>query len=456
VNTPNEPSFDWWEDLYPHALGLVTPVFIEPLIGARYLTVARWLRDFDAWSEEHRRAWQRHRLQAVVDHARQAVPFYRSLPAKRWSDNSLDLRTLPVVDKATIRDDFDSFVARGWQRMPHVTKRTGGTSGDPWQYPLEKMAWAHMYGAGIHFWGRTGYRYGERVVSLGTPPSLVPDAGSVRTRLRSRLERRAVSSSGFDIDHESSVRRAVGAGRMRGAVWYGYAGTVAAMAEAVIADRIDVPGPRAIVTTSEMLEPRVQRNIEQAFGAPVYDEYGCNDGGVLALSCRSGRLHLAENVSIVEVLDGDEPCPPGVEGEVTVTNLHTRVLPFLRYQVGDRAVMGEGPCPCGSPGATIARLAGRSWDQIELPGGRRLSAVAMNPVFMGTPNVRRWQVLQRDRSHLEVRLEVQPDFRAQEAERIESYFRERCGDRMHVMLTTSEPIEQAPGRKHKAVMRLYD
>ena len=64
---------------------------------------------------------------------------------------------------------------------------------------------------------------------------------------------------------------------------------------------------------------------------------------------RVGRFHVAENISLVEILDGDEPCPPGVEGDIVVTNLHAQALPFLRYRVGDRAVLGDGPCPCGLP-----------------------------------------------------------------------------------------------------------
>lgn len=439
--------------LYPHVLGLATHLILEPIVGADYLKTALWLRDFSGWAHERRLAWQQEQLRGIVGFARAQVPFYRQLLGP---EGDVSLADLPVVDKATIRADMGAFVPAGWERMRHLSKRTGGTTGDPWLYPLDKDAWKHMYGAVIHFWERTGYRYGERLVLLGTPPSLDPKAHSWKGRLRHRVERRTVSVAGIDIGPSRSAVRAVSAGAARGALWYGYAGTVAAMAEAVLRDDLHVPGPRAIVTTSESLLPAWRKRIEEAFGAPIFDQYGCNDGGVLAQSCRRGRYHLAGNVSIVEVLDGEKACPPGIEGDVVVTNLHARVLPFIRYKVGDRAVLGEGPCPCGETGPTLARLGGRDWDQIKLPGGRVLSSMAMLTVFLETNSVLRWQVVQLDPQRLKVRLEVDAGFNEEEEMLIRRSVTRRCGDDVRVEVTTAEPIERTATGKHRAVIRLFE
>lgn len=441
--------------LYPHVLGLVTPVLIEPVLHAPYLSVAHWLRDFSSWPLEKRQAWQKERLQATVGYARANVPFYR-LALGPGPARDVSLSELPVVDKATLRADEVSFLSEGWETMRYVVKRTGGTTGDPWRYALDIRAWSHMYGAALHFWERTGYRYGERLALLGSPPSLVPGASGWKARLRATLERRVVSAAGIEIDHAASLRRARLAEATGATLWYGYAGIVAAMAGAVADEKLEIGGPRAIVVTGEDLQPGWRRLIESAFAAPLFDQYGCNDGGVLAQSCRRGRLHLAENVSMVEVLDGDRPCPPGVEGDLTVTNLHARVLPFLRYKVGDRAVLGEGPCPCGEPGATLERLVGRQVDRLELPDGTQLSALPLWNVFMETPNVRRWQIVQSAQNALRVRLEVGPDFHENEAARIAEFLRQRCRGQATVTLTTTEPIERTAGGKHKVVIRLFD
>lgn len=450
---PTSPEGPPAAPVYPHLLALATILAAEPFIGARYLSVAEWLRQFDSWPVDRRHRWQQDRLEEVMQHAARSVPFYRRIIASGGT-GATHLSDLPVVDKARIRSDMASFLSEGWETTRHLTKATGGTTGDPWRYPLDLHAWGHLYGAALHFWARAGCRYGERVVLLGSPPSLLPGGRSWKGRLRRRAERRLISVAGIEIDREHSLRRAIRAAQLRGALWYGYAGTIVAMADAVADAGVEVVPPRAIVTTSETLQPGWRQRIETAFGAPVYDEYGCNDGGVLAHSCRAGRYHVADSLSLVEVLDGDRSCPPGVEGDVTVTNLHARVLPFLRYKVGDRAVMAEGACPCGIPGTTFERVVGRTGDRIRLPGDTELSAISFGHVFKQVSHVRRWQVVQDARERVKIRLDVDTGFDGAEAERIKRYFEERCGPGVRIELTTTEPIERSAGGKHKIVVRL--
>ena len=437
----------------PWIVTQLTRRVVEPAIGAPYLTVARWLDDFFSWPEEQRWNWQRDRLEAVVDHARSAVPCYRSLlgdtPAR-----DVSLLDLPVTDKRTIREDFAAYSSDRWEQMPHIRKRTGGTTGDPWQYPLDTRAWTHLYGAAIHFWERTGYRYGERLVLLGSPPSLHPDSVDLRSRLRFKLENRVVSTAGVAIDPDTSLARVASARGAKGVLWYGYASSVAAMADAALEHQLRAHPPKAIVTTSEPLQPLWRRRIGDAFQAPVYDQYGCNDGGVLAQTCDRGRFHIAENVSIVELLDNnDHRVQPGEEGDVVVTNLHACVLPFLRYRIGDRAVLGSGVCSCGTPGRFFDRLGGREGDTLHLVDGRRIAMPALTHCFWDTEHVRRWQIVQRAPDEITIRLDVDLGYNAREEAVILEALRRQIGDVASVRVTTAEALEQTAGGKHRMVVR---
>lgn len=442
--------------IYPHALAVLTHLVLEPAAGERYLAIADWLRDFAAWSDERRLAWQGERLASVLSHAREEVPFYRACLSARGASEHIALNELPIVDKARIRSETQAFLSRGWKTMPYLNKKTGGSTGDPWCYPLDRHAWAHMYAAAIHFRERVGYRYGEPVVLLGAPVSLGLEGQSWKSRLRHRLERHNQELTGFKVDRAASAERVRRADAMGAALWYGYASTIAAMADAVLREDLHVAGPRAVITTAEVLQPAWRDLIERALGRRLFDEYGCNDGGVLAQTCAAGRFHVAENVSVVEVLDGDQPCPPGVEGEVTVTNLHARVLPFLRYKTGDRAVLGEDRCACGTPGQTLERVSGRTGDHVKLPDGSELSTRAFAHVFKETPDVRAWQVVQSEPYEVRVRLDIDPGFDASQADLIEAYLRRHCGPAMRVQLTTGEPIDRTPGGKYRVVVREYE
>ena len=436
--------------VYPHILGMLTTAAVEPLMRAPYLTVAAWLRRFDAWPDERRAAWQQHRLAEVLRDAAGSVPFYRHLLP--GGAHGVRLSDLPVVDKRQIRDSMDDFRSEGWQHTPHVRKSTGGTTGDAWQYELDRRAWTHVRGAQIHLWERTGYRYGDRIVLLGTPPSLLGGGSKFGSRLRTALEHRIYSAAGIEVDHLSSLERARAAVEADGVVWYGYASMIASMAEAVLDNGIRLNGPTAVITTSEPLHPVWRRRIADAFGAPVYDEYGCNDGGVIALTCPRGRFHIAENVSLVEIVEGDSPCPPGVEGDIVVTNLHARVLPFLRYRIGDRGVLAATPCPCGRAGATLESVNGRVGDRLVLPNGIQLSYVNFTTIFWGTPHVRRWQIVQEAIDRVTVRLETEPGFTTREAEQIRQAIRTRSRGQLEVDIRVGEPIERTEAGKQRVVI----
>lgn len=436
-------------DWYPAALDLLVRHVVEPAVGAPYLSTANRLREFWAWPDERRRAWQAARLDAVLRHAAAKVPFYRS---RLGAVDALSSEDLPVVDKATIRERQEEFRADDWRDLPHQVKRTGGTTGDPWRYELDLAAWTQMYAANIHFDGWSGYRYGERVAVLGTPPSLLPTQDGLKGKVRRALERRVFPSRGVGTDRASGRRHAVAASKSGAVLWYGYASIVAGMAGAVLAEGLSLPAPRAIVTTGEPLLPAWRRQTEQAFGVPVLDRYGCNDGGVLAQACERGRFHVAEHVSLVEVLDGDRPCPPGVVGDLVVTNLHARVLPFLRYRVGDRASLGRGVCPCGRPGTTLETIEGRAGDRLRLPDGTEIAMPALTTTFWEAPSVRRWQIVQREPGRVRVRLDVSSDFDEAEAALLRDTISEMCKGQAEVELTSDEPIEQTRGGKHRVVL----
>ncbi|MDA3624180.1 hypothetical protein OU415_01960 [Saccharopolyspora sp. WRP15-2] len=442
--------------LRPRVVSAVTRGVVEPVLRAPYLSTARWLPEFFAWSEHERRAWQRDRLRAVLGHAQAAVPFYRDVLAGRSVDE-VDLAELPVVDKAMMRQRMDDFLSSGWRGIPHIAKKTGGSTGEPFQYPLDKRAWTHIYAANLYFWEGTGYRYGDRLVLLGNPPSLQSESEGVKSRLRAHLEGRVVSATGWIIDRETSLERALTAGRARGALWYGYASTVAAMADAVLEAGVRVPPPMAIVTTAEPLFPTWRERIEQAFDAPLHDQYGCNDGGIMSQGCSHGRLHIAENVSIVEILDdAGRRCRPGEEGDVVVTNLHARTLPFLRYRVGDRAVLGAGTCPCGTGGTFLERVAGRQGDALHLPNGRRVSMLSLVRCFRDARHVRRYQFVQPEAGLVQVRLEVEPGFDADERSKLLGKVRRLVDGAVEVALMTDEPMERTRGGKHRVVVRTFD
>jgi phenylacetate-CoA ligase len=126
------------------------------------------------------------------------------------------------------------------------------------------------------------------------------------------------------------------------------------------------------VTTSEILSPTDRGVLAQAFGAPVYDEYGCGEVGAVLYECERGTRHLMAENLFVELLPDPTPGEP-LAARLVVTDLHNRATPLLRYDLGDRAVPAPA-CPCGRGLPGFLRVFGRAYDFVETRDGVRYHA----------------------------------------------------------------------------------
>jgi phenylacetate-CoA ligase len=108
---------------------------------------------------------------------------------------------------------------------------------------------------------------------------------------------------------------------------------------------------RAIGTAGELLTDARRRRLEALWQCKVYNYYGTTETGNLASDCEHGRLHLAWDHFLCEVVDPDthEPLPPGRIGMPVVTTLTRQAMPLVRYGLeGDRVRLEpEHACPCG-------------------------------------------------------------------------------------------------------------
>ena len=139
---------------------------------------------------------------------------------------------------------------------------------------------------------------------------------------------------------------------------------------------------------------------------PVYETYGCHEINLVAWECKeTGDLHLCDDLAIVEVLCEGRPARPGESGDVVVTNLHAYASPYLRYELGDRAVAGDPVCRCGAPFATIRSVQGRTMDALLLADGRVMHHWELIPMtFWDMPWHRQYQLVQESRDRFVLRL----------------------------------------------------
>lgn len=137
------------------------------------------------------------------------------------------------------------------------------------------------------------------------------------------------------------------------------------------------PRPRLVLSAGQYLSPPQRETLARAVPAPLVNYYATTDTGPIAWECLEGpgRFHVLLPDVWVESLGG----------ELAVTRLRPSPLPLLRYRTGDRGRVEEDACPCGYRGWSILGFEGRRACWLRQPGGERVDAWRLAPVFKSHP-----------------------------------------------------------------------
>lgn len=141
--------------------------------------------------------------------------------------------------------------------------------------------------------------------------------------------------------------------------------------------------PLLVVSRGEQLHTPTRKLLAEVFGCRVVDYYNCEEVGNIAWECPQDQetLHVQTNACILEVVDADGfPVEPVVMGRVVVTNLFNHTMPFIRYDLGDRAAMKpphSGACTCGYHGPSLTPIDGREEDFFWREDGQRVSPLVI-------------------------------------------------------------------------------
>ena len=143
---------------------------------------------------------------------------------------------------------------------------------------------------------------------------------------------------------------------------------------------------QSLLAVSEQLTPGMRRHIVRSFGAPLQQNYGLNEVGLVAVRCEAGRYHVHAEHCHVEILDdAGQRVEPGKTGRIVVTSLSNTAMPLLRYDTGDLAEAAEGDCPCGRTLPSFGEVVGRYSRIAFLPEGTLGLVGALNSAIEEMP-----------------------------------------------------------------------
>lgn len=378
---------------------------------------------------------QHERLNELVAFARANSRFYaekyRGLP-----ETITDVRLLPPVTKVELMEHFDDVVTDPAVRKADVMKyisdlsnigkpfmgkymvwTTSGTTGTPGIF-LEDKNWDAVITA-VNVLRMGGEWYTMDVIrgmmkAGGNSASVFAGNGHFlgvtmleRQRSSNRSRGKRIRLVPVTLPIHKIVKQL---NEFQPAMFAGYSSALGLLAQEQIEGRLNIH-PSIVISSAEPLSDENRALIQQAFGVPPRNNYGCSEGGVMGYECNHGQMHINADWIIFEPVDTNhDPVPAGQLSDRTlITNLANRVMPIIRYELGDRVTLLPGKCDCGIT-LPLIKVEGRT-DEIlrfKSPSGglTPVLPLALWSVLKETPGVLRFQAIQTAPDILKIRLEA--------------------------------------------------
>lgn len=236
--------------------------------------------------------------------------------------------------------------------------------------------------------------------------------------------------------------------RLKPQALFSYPSYLALLAKYVKENQIQLPSVRLILTGGEVLTFDTRYFLQTALAPIIRDTYGSAEFSRLAYECPYDRMHLIPDAAFIEVINQDAH---GV-GDALITSLYHRIMPFIRYKIGDRLKLSDEPCRCGVPFQSIEYIEGRCDDVLVLPSGKRISARAIN-VLEDIPGIVEYQTIQKQPDYFEVHVQKNSQFTTVSAGRIHKRIQEGClGENVHVEIVFEEGLVRGRTGKLRAVI----
>ena len=373
-------------------------------------------------------ALRKQRLENLFKTAITSVPFYKNF-------NSYD--ELPVLTKDMVIKHFNHFFL--FPKKEGLSKKTtGGSTGVPFAYYTTRESVSYMWAGIILSWEMTGYKLGEKVVFLAGSSIFKNDW---KHRLFYKLLNvDALYASPLSDNIMYSYAEMIK--DKKAAVLYGYSYAINTIAEYLNrVNKHSFPELKGIVCTAELLTDSARAKIEKAFGVPVYDQYGCNEGGISAFECEHKKMHLINTRAFYETNE---------DRALISTDLNNDGFIMLKYNTTDIVEFDDKPCSCKRTFPVIKEMIGRLNDVVVDMDKKVLHASFFGISLSKDSAIHQYQVTFNNES---LTLNIHSD------KDDETYFREKYiplisqyarFDEYTVVMNA--PFEKTPNGKHREVV----
>jgi len=357
---------------------------------------------------------------------------------------------LPILHKQDVIENIDRLLRRDVDLRRVKNGHTGGSTGKPLAFYYDDHKHELMLAGMMRGFMMSGWRPGQRILyfwgaSRDVSPSGVFAAGQggffgVEKTVA------AVEFSEARLNEWVNLIR-----NWRPVLLYGYASALTELARFIVDTKIDLPKtPLGVYSTAEVLNDWQRELMQQAFGCKVFNQYGCREVPNIAWECRHGNMHIFTDMVYMESV------PLEGEDRLVVTSLTNRLMPFIRYDIGDTGRLLDGECACGLPFPLMEMDVCRHNDLIRARGGRLFHPAYFNRLLYGLGKIQQYQWVQAEPDRMVLNLVADERLSGQTLATIASDIQRDVDAQMRLEVNYLEEIPRNVSGKHRFVIGLDD
>lgn len=412
----------------------------------RTFEVLGLLENSQWWSRSELERFQQKRLQALLKHAYENVPYhhkiFREFELKPQDIKSIDdLQKLPILTKEDIRNNLDDLTTKNHTKKELIPSATGGSTGEPMRFFIDKEWSAWNMAAAYREWSWAGYNLGDKMAYLWGAPQDLSHQDELKTKI-SNLIQRTIWLDAFNMTEKTLDEYVRILRNFKPKVINAYASAIYLMAQYMKKGRIEDIRPKAILTSCEMLFDYQREVIERVFGCEVFDYYSGRDTTLQAGECpEHSGYHLAIENAVIEFVKDNEHVALGEFGKIIITDLSNYAMPFIRYEIGDLGVPSDEMCSCGRGLPLMEKVAGRVTDIITTKEGKHIHGEFFTHLFYDTKGIKQFQFIQKTKDYAILRIVKGEKYSQKELDTIIEKIYEQCGDmKIDVEFVESIPL----------------
>lgn len=386
-------------------------------------------------------ARQQQSLSDIIQFAYNNTPYYHEKYA-----HGLTIDKLPILHKSELVQHREEMLARHVDRSGLSIGNTGGSTGTPVSFYYDQHKHELMRAGMCRSYMWSGWKPGQKILNFWGARQDVQQGNSLSATYHDYIAAEKTIAA-YEYTEAQLEEWAQSIRSWKPVLLQGYASILAELARFIIAGNLQMPHSIiGIYSTAEVLYDWQRKLMEQAFHCKVFNQYGSREIPNIACECTHGNMHIFTDMVYLESQIIED------EDRLLITSLTNRVMPMIRYDIGDSGKLKTGECTCGSPFPLLEIGLCRSNDLIKSSSGKSIHPSYFNRLLYGMTEIRQYQYIQSTAGKITLNIVSPAMLSPETSSSLQQSIRRDIDENMLLEINYVDEIRRSVSGKHRFVI----